>query len=73
VQTHSSKVTTDLAVTYIFLEEVTLTLGANNILDVFPDEQVYDNSYFGVFKYAPVQMGMMGSFFYARVNLSLGK
>lgn len=73
VQTHKGKVTTDLALSYKILSSLSLTAGANNVLDVFPDEQAYDNSYFGVFKYAPVQMGMLGAFYYLRVNLNLGK
>jgi len=73
VQTHKSKVTTDIAASVKFFKALSLTLGANNIFDVFPDEQAYENSYFGVFKYAPVQMGMLGAFYYARLNLTLGK
>lgn len=73
VQAHKSKVTTDIAASVKFFKALSLTLGANNIFDVFPDEQAYENSYFGVFKYAPVQMGMLGAFYYARLNLTLGK
>jgi iron complex outermembrane receptor protein len=73
VQTHKSKLTTDVAASVKFFKALSLTVGANNIFDVFPDEQAYDNSYFGVFKYAPVQMGMLGAFYYARLNLSIGK
>jgi iron complex outermembrane receptor protein len=71
VQEHKGKITTDVAVSYKILKGISFTVGANNILDVFPDKQAYDNSYFGVFKYAPVQMGVLGAFYYARVNLSL--
>ncbi|HSB94739.1 MAG TPA: TonB-dependent receptor [Flavitalea sp.] len=73
VQEHSPKVTTDIAASIKFFSALSFTLGANNILDVYPDEQVYDNSYFKVFKYAPVQMGMLGAFYYARLTLTLGK
>jgi iron complex outermembrane recepter protein len=72
VQEHKSKVTTDIAFSIKFFRALSLTIGANNIFDVFPDEQAYENSYFGVFKYAPVQMGMLGSFYYGRVNFSFG-
>jgi iron complex outermembrane recepter protein len=71
VQEHKGKVTTDVAVSYKILKGVSFSIGANNILDVFPDKQAYDNSYFGVFKYAPVQMGTLGAFYYARINLSV--
>ena len=72
VQTHKSKLTTDVAASVKFFQALSITLGANNIFDIFPDEQVYDNSYFGVFKYAPVQMGMLGAFYYMRLNLTIG-
>jgi iron complex outermembrane receptor protein len=70
VQTHKGKVVTDLSLGYT-LKTVTFTIGANNILDVFPDKQIYDNSYFGVFKYAPVQMGTLGAYYFARVTFNI--
>lgn len=70
-QVHKEKVTSDLALSYKVSRTFSLTAGANNIFDVFPDRQAYDNSYFGVFKYAPVQMGVLGAFYYARMNLSI--
>ncbi|SEW25234.1 TonB-dependent receptor plug domain-containing protein [Chitinophaga arvensicola] len=70
VQVHKGKVVTDLSFSYN-LQPFTFTVGANNILDVFPDEQVYGNSYFGVFKYASVQMGTLGSFYFARVAVNI--
>lgn len=72
VQVHKGKVVTDLSFSYN-LKPVTITVGANNILDVFPDEQVYGNSYFGVFKYASVQMGTVGSFYFARVGININR
>ena len=71
VQQHKAKITTDIAVSYKIIPALSLSLGANNLLDVFPDVQAYENSYFGVFKYAPVQQGMLGSFFYARLNFAI--
>ncbi len=71
VQVHKGKVTTDVVASYKIKSGLSFSLGANNLLDVFPDKQVYSNSYFGVFKYAPVQMGILGSFFYARLNVAI--
>lgn len=71
VQEHKAKVTTDAAASYRFTKGASLTLGANNIFDVFPDRQAYENSYFGVFQYAPVQQGVLGAFYYARLNILL--
>lgn len=71
VQTHQGKFTKDVAVSYKITSRISFTAGANNIANVYPDPQAYENSYFGVFKYAPVQMGVLGAFYYGRLNLSL--
>jgi len=70
-QKHAGKVVTDLSVSYKITPKIVFALGANNLFDVFPDLQVYENSYFGVFKYAPVQMGTTGSYFFGRISWSL--
>lgn len=70
-QKHSPKVVTDLSVGYNLLSNLRLTVGANNLLNVYPDLQKYENSYFGVFKYAPVQMGTTGAFYFARLNFTI--
>ncbi|UZT96171.1 TonB-dependent receptor [Chryseobacterium fluminis] len=70
VQEFAPKVVTDLSVGYTLTKNVNLTLGANNVFDVFPDLQIYENSYYGVFKYAPVQMGTLGSYFFGRLNFN---
>jgi len=71
VQKHSPKVVTDLSVGYKILSNLTLTVGANNLLNVYPDKQIYENSYYGVFKYAPVQMGTTGAFYFGRLNFTI--
>ena len=70
-QTFTPKVVTDLSVGYKLLSNLTLTIGANNLLNVYPDLQIYANSYFGVFKYAPVQMGTTGAFYFGRLNFTI--
>ncbi len=70
-QVHDAKVTTDLSATYNFNGKLSLVAGVNNLLDVYPDEQIMENSYFGVFKYAPVQMGTTGAFYFARLSYKL--
>ncbi|MBB6500492.1 TonB-dependent receptor [Pedobacter cryoconitis] len=69
-QIHSGKIVTDLSLAYT-LKPVTFTLGANNLFDIFPDKQIYANSYFGVFKYASVQMGTLGAYYFLRATLDL--
>ncbi|MBC7557488.1 MAG: TonB-dependent receptor [Chryseobacterium sp.] len=68
VQEFSPKVVTDVSLGYDFTKKINVTIGANNVFDVFPDKQIYENSYFGVFKYAPVQMGTLGAYFFGRIN-----
>jgi iron complex outermembrane receptor protein len=70
VQEFAPKVVTDVSVGYDFTKNINLTIGANNVFDVFPDLQIYENSYFGVFKYAPVQMGTLGNYFFGRLNFT---
>ncbi|ANF50874.1 ferric enterobactin receptor [Chryseobacterium glaciei] len=70
VQEFAPKIVTDVSIGYDITKNVNLTIGANNLLDVFPDLQIYENSYYGVFKYAPVQMGTLGSYFFGRVNFT---
>ncbi len=70
VQKFSPKVVTDISVGYDLTKSINLTVGANNLFDVFPDLQSYENSYYGVFKYAPVQMGTLGNYFFGRLNFT---
>jgi iron complex outermembrane receptor protein len=70
IQEHAGKVVTDLSLSYRFAP-LTLTIGANNLFDVYPDEQVYGNSYFGVFRYAPVQMGFGGAFYFGKLAVTI--
>jgi iron complex outermembrane receptor protein len=57
-------------VSYKITPKIIFAVGANNLFDVFPDAQVYENSYFGVFKYAPVQMGTTGAYYFGRLSCS---
>ena len=70
VQEHRGKVVTDASIGYNLTKNVNLTIGANNLFDVYPDEQVYENSYYDVFQYAPVQMGVTGAYYFARLNFN---
>ena len=70
-QQHGGKTVTDASISYELSKGLTLVAGVNNLFDVFPDEQAYENSYFGVFRYAPVQMGTTGMFYFARLSYTL--
>ncbi len=67
-QTFGGRLVNDLALSYQFSDQLSLTLGSNNLFNQYPDVQAAENSYFGVFKYAPVQMGMNGAFYFLRLN-----
>ncbi|MFV0184327.1 TonB-dependent receptor [Empedobacter falsenii] len=68
VQEHTGKVVTDASIGFDITKNFNFTIGANNLFDVFPDKQVYENSYYGVFPHAPVQMGMTGAYYFARAS-----
>ncbi len=70
VQVHSGKVVTDATIGYDITKHVNFTIGANNLFNIYPDKQAYENSYYGVFQYAPVQMGVTGAYYFARLNLN---
>lgn len=73
IQRYNGKVISDLAVSCNVSKTFSLTAAANNLLNVFPDLQIYPNSYFGVFKYAPVQMGTTGAFYSLKALIQLKK
>ncbi|WP_263785880.1 TonB-dependent receptor [Salinibacter grassmerensis] len=70
-QVHSPQWVTDATVSYQMMDAATVSVGANNLFDNYPDEQVPENSYYGVFDYAPVQQGFNGAFYFARLNVQL--
>ncbi len=71
VQKHDAKIVTDVSLSYQINPNLGLTVGGNNIFDVFPDDQIFENSFFGVFRYAPVQHGFEGSYFFGRLSVGL--
>lgn len=70
-QKHDGKLVTDLSFSYQLTPSLNIAVGGSNIFDVTPDEQVFDNSFFGVFRFAPVQQGFNGSYFFGRLGVSL--
>lgn len=69
-QTFSAKTLTDLEVSYRFLNNYRIALGANNLFDVYPDKQFQANSNNGIFPYSNFSpFGFEGRFVYTRVTL----
>jgi iron complex outermembrane receptor protein len=70
-QVHSPQWVVDATASVQLLDEATLSVGANNLFNNFPDDQIFGNSFLGVFDYAPVQQGFNGAFYFARLNVRL--
>lgn len=73
-QTFSAKVITDLSFSYSFNKMVTVNVGANNLLDVYPDKQAhYNNTSSGRFTYSRSvsQFGYNGRYVFGKVTLNL--
>ncbi|WP_272023984.1 TonB-dependent receptor [Olleya namhaensis] len=73
-QKFTPKLLTDLAVSYKFNSSIELTLGGNNIFNVYPDKHIHsaniDNGNF-VYSRRVQQFGVNGSNFYMRAFLKL--
>ena len=74
-QVFSNKIVTDLSVGYKATDALTLTVGANNILDIYPDRATdeFNNRSLGRFDWSrrAQQFGIGGRFLFARVSLTL--
>ena len=74
-QVYSSKVVTDLSVGFEATDNLRVTIGANNLLDVYPDRTNAANSNFssGRFEWSrrAQQFGIGGRFAFARLNFIL--
>ncbi|WP_088324517.1 TonB-dependent receptor [Polaribacter tangerinus] len=72
-QQFSSKVVTDLSLGYKATEDLTLTIGANNLLDVYPDRAIEANRSGGRFDWSrrSQQFGIGGRFLFARVSFNI--
>lgn len=72
-QDFATKIVTDLSLGYKAAENLTLTVGANNLLDVFPDRAIEANRSGGRFDWSrrSQQFGVGGRFLFARVSFNL--
>jgi iron complex outermembrane receptor protein len=80
IQNFGAKWLTDLDVTYRYNQNITVSIGANNLFDVYPDENIrskvvggvafngYDNV--GIFPYSGISpFGFNGVFYYTKLSL----
>ena len=74
-QVFGTKVVTDLSLGYNFSESMTVTIGANNLLDVYPDmaDPAFNNRSSGRFDWSrrAQQFGVSGRFLFARLSFNL--
>jgi len=72
MQTFSAKVITDLSFGYNIAKGTNFTIGANNLLDVYPDMAIKANQSDGRFLYSrrSQQFGFNGRYIFARLNFS---
>ncbi|RTE52059.1 TonB-dependent receptor [Arenibacter aquaticus] len=74
-QVFGTKLVTDLSVGYKVTDELTMTLGANNLFDIYPDraEDEFGNRSSGRFDWSrrAQQFGIGGRFLFARLNFTL--
>lgn len=74
-QVFDPRIVTDLSVGYKFTDALTLTVGANNLLDIYPERAFdqYGNRSDGRFDWSrrAQQFGIGGRFLFARLNLTL--
>ena len=70
---YAGKIVTDLSVGYNVNESLRFTVGANNLLDIYPDEAAEDFQSSGRFIYSrrSKQFGVGGRFLFARMNFVL--
>ncbi|MGB0524240.1 MAG: TonB-dependent receptor [Flammeovirgaceae bacterium] len=69
-QTFSSKIVTDISFAYQFSNQVKAVIGANNVLDIYPDENIAANQSSGRFLYSrrAQQFGANGRYVFARLS-----
>lgn len=68
-QTYGSNTTVDFDLQYAFTNGISLAIGANNLLDTYPDKSSEDIAYFGNFPYDIIPpVGINGRYIYSRLS-----
>src|SRR5687768_4134867 len=71
-QTFSAKWITDIGLSYGFTRGFTLMVGADNVFDVYPDENIAPASNSGIFPYNQISpFGFNGAYYYVRGRIAL--
>ncbi len=71
-QKYDPKIVTDLTLGYDFTDNLNLTVGANNLLDVYPDENrpEFRSGERFIYSRRVSQFGFNGGFYFARLNFT---
>jgi iron complex outermembrane receptor protein len=70
---YAGKIITDLSIGYRFSPKFSITIGGNNLLDIYPDERhpsLTDGDQF-IYPRRVSQFGANGRYVFARINLSI--
>jgi len=72
-QEFAAKVITDLSLSYAFSKKLSLTVGANNLFDIYPDGNREENLSSGRFLYSrrSQQFGFNGRYLFSRLSFEL--
>ncbi len=71
-QRFDSRWVTDLALSYRFFDQLGLTIGANNVFDVYPDTVITANTTRGIYRYnGATPFGFNGRYLYVRASYDL--
>jgi len=73
-QEFSAKTVTDLSLSYQLIPQLSITIGANNLFDVYQDRQKHSGNMSSgrfVFSRRVEQMGFNGAYYFARLKLSI--
>jgi iron complex outermembrane recepter protein len=71
-QTLGAKWVTDANLSYSIMRQFRFTVGANNVFDVYPDEQIAGNANAGIFPYNGISpFGFNGRFIYVKLKVGM--
>ena len=71
-QTFGAKWITDAEIGYTLRKGISISVGANNVFDVYPDKNVKRNSFNGIFQYNGFSpFGFFGRYVYSRINVRI--
>jgi iron complex outermembrane receptor protein len=70
---YGAKIITDLTAAYTLTDNFRITVGANNLLDVYPDEVPVGSNYGGQFRFSrrTSQFGFNGRYIFGRLSITL--